>query len=295
MYSNGYGYNPYNCGQPCPPRCQGSITIGQTITGEPGTKAQVYNSGTNCDAILNFTIPRGASGPTGAAGPRGITGAAGPTGAVGATGATGLRGTTGATGATGLRGATGATGVTGATGLRGATGATGATGADGSGSSIECLCIEQMRNILRQLAVFYPDEIVSVTLDNGDKYEGLLGSLYPEENTSQNAALLVLHSCCGNQTEVFPICHITSVSILSGSTYNDEITYLSAPVPYPSGCSADCQRAIREYFPVGTSYAATQGGQGTVIRNEFGMLVLAGCVNNSLTFISICRESAYSI
>lgn len=39
-----------------------TITIGTTTTGEPGTDAQVTNSGTTQDAILNFTIPKGAPG-----------------------------------------------------------------------------------------------------------------------------------------------------------------------------------------------------------------------------------------
>lgn len=39
--------------------------IGATITGEPGTEALVTNSGTNRDAILNFTIPRGDKGEKG--------------------------------------------------------------------------------------------------------------------------------------------------------------------------------------------------------------------------------------
>lgn len=39
-----------------------TVTIGQTTTGTPGTQASVTNSGTNRDAILNFTIPKGETG-----------------------------------------------------------------------------------------------------------------------------------------------------------------------------------------------------------------------------------------
>ena len=39
-----------------------TVTVGTTTTGEPGTDAAVNNSGTTGDAILNFTIPRGADG-----------------------------------------------------------------------------------------------------------------------------------------------------------------------------------------------------------------------------------------
>lgn len=42
-----------------------TIAIGSTTTGAPGTNAIVTNSGTALSAILNFTIPRGASGADG--------------------------------------------------------------------------------------------------------------------------------------------------------------------------------------------------------------------------------------
>lgn len=39
-----------------------SVTVGIVTTGKPGTQASVVNSGTNKDAVLNFTIPRGDTG-----------------------------------------------------------------------------------------------------------------------------------------------------------------------------------------------------------------------------------------
>lgn len=39
-----------------------TVQIGQTITGNPGTEAKVENKGTERDAILDFTIPRGDTG-----------------------------------------------------------------------------------------------------------------------------------------------------------------------------------------------------------------------------------------
>lgn len=57
-----------------------TVYIGTTSTGNPGTQASVYNSGTENNAVLNFTIPRGDTGATGATGPTGPTGPSGPTG-----------------------------------------------------------------------------------------------------------------------------------------------------------------------------------------------------------------------
>lgn len=42
-----------------------TIQIGTVTTGEPGTQASVINSGTNTDAIFNFTIPAGKDGTSG--------------------------------------------------------------------------------------------------------------------------------------------------------------------------------------------------------------------------------------
>lgn len=45
-----------------------TIEIGTVTTGEPGTQASVTNSGTNTNAIFNFTIPQGEKGDTGSGG-----------------------------------------------------------------------------------------------------------------------------------------------------------------------------------------------------------------------------------
>ena len=113
------------------PQGPATITVGSTTTGEPGTNAQVTNSGTSENVILNFTIPRGATGPIGPQGLQGETGATGPIGPQGLQGETGATGPTGPTGPQGLQGETGATGPTGPQGLQGETGATGPTGPQG--------------------------------------------------------------------------------------------------------------------------------------------------------------------
>lgn len=49
-----------------PPGKAATITVGETVTGDPGTQASVVNIGTENAAVFNFTIPSGAVGPTGA-------------------------------------------------------------------------------------------------------------------------------------------------------------------------------------------------------------------------------------
>ena len=54
-----------------------TIKIGKVTTGEEGSSAKVTNSGTENAAVLDITIPCGATGPQG---PKGATGATGPQG-----------------------------------------------------------------------------------------------------------------------------------------------------------------------------------------------------------------------
>ena len=42
-----------------------TVAVGSTTTGAAGTNATVTNSGTSSSAILDFTIPRGATGAAG--------------------------------------------------------------------------------------------------------------------------------------------------------------------------------------------------------------------------------------
>lgn len=73
------------------PGTAATVTVGTVTTGDAGTSASVTNSGTSTNAILNFTIPRGAIGPSG------TDGAQGPQGNPGADGAAAGFGTVQAT------------------------------------------------------------------------------------------------------------------------------------------------------------------------------------------------------
>ncbi|MCP4181301.1 MAG: collagen-like protein, partial [bacterium] len=72
-----------------------SISIGTITTLEPDQPAYVINSGTNINAILDFGIPRGYTGPQG---PKGVRGDDGPRGPKGESGSDGSNGSDGAPG-----------------------------------------------------------------------------------------------------------------------------------------------------------------------------------------------------
>lgn len=214
----------------------------------------------------------------------GVTGPQGPIGATGSTGPAGPQGIPGATGATGN------TGVTGPTGNTGATGPTGPTG--GTAPSTSCACVAQMRNIIEQIITLYPNDNIIVAMESGNNASGRPGSLLPGPNSNPDAGLFQLVNNQGVPEEALSICRIASIRITS-STYNDTITFLPAP-EVTEDCSLNCEEAIREYLPVGTTNVDINAGgqtvaQGTVLKSEFGMVVIVGNNNSNPTFVSLCK------
>ena len=146
-----------------------------------------------------------------------------------------------------------------------------------------------MKNVLQQIIQLYPTDNVIVSMESGNNVSGRASALLP----AANPGLLQLSNSQGVPQEAVSICRIVSIRITS-ATYNNAITYLPTPDPAPTGCDADCQAAVRSYLPVGTkNVSINAGGQtvgsGTVLRNEFGMIVLVGSNNSSPTFVSACK------
>lgn len=225
------------------------------------------------------------------------TGSTGPTGATGPTGPTGPQGIPGPTGPTGPTGATGPAGSgTGATGPTGPTGATGPTGPAGNANSASCGCKEQMRNIIQQIITLYPNNDIFVTLESGDAVVGRPGSVILGPNGRTGVWEVINPQ---NFTQLLSICSIDSIQI-NNATYNDAIVYLPEPVPATTDCCADCEATIRSLLPVGTSdvtiITSTQPpSTGTVIQNEYGMIVLANETTNNITFISSCSIDLFYV
>lgn len=210
-------------------------------------------------------------------------------GQVGPTGPTGPAGPSG--------GATGPTGPTGPTGLQGPTGSTGPTGPQGptgnNASSTTCFCVDQMRNIIQQIITLYPNDNLIIAMESGNNTSGRPGSLLPAPNNNPNSGLFQLINNQGVPEEAISICRIASITITS-STYNNAITFLPAPNPISPGCDANCENAIRSYLPVGTpSVDINAGGQtvaqGTILKSEYGMVVVVGNNNSNPTFVSLCK------
>lgn len=150
-----------------------------------------------------------------------------------------------------------------------------------------------MRHVLAQIIALYPNDNVVVSMESGNNASGRANTLLPGPITNPNSGLLQLANNQGVPQEAVSLCRIAAVRVTS-ATYNKAITYLPTPTPAPEGCGADCQNAVRSYLPTGTTGAAIKAGgqtvaQGTVIQNQFGMLVLVGPNNSDPTFVSTCK------
>lgn len=119
-----------------------SVDVGETLTGEPGTDAEVENTGTEQNVVLKFTIPRGEKGEKGdqgepgERGPEGPQGAEGPQGPAGNPGEQGERGPAGERGPQGPEGPKGEKGDPGERGPAGEKGEPGAKGEPGESATI---------------------------------------------------------------------------------------------------------------------------------------------------------------
>lgn len=248
-----------------------------------------------CPGSQGITGPTGAMGPQGYVGPTGPMGPTGPAGQAGPTGTTGSTGPMGPAGPMGVTGATGPAGVTGATGPTGVTGATGPTGPAANTNSACCGCKEQLRNIIQQIITLYPNNDLLVTLESGDAVVGRPGSLILGPN-GRTGVFEVTNP--QNFPQYLPICSIDTIQI-NNAVYNNAIVYLPEPVPAPTDCYADCDTIIRSLLPVGTDANITTSTQtptvGTVIENEYGMIVLANEAANNVTFISSCNIDLFYV
>ena len=110
-----------------------SVNVGETVTGDPGTDANVENTGDDQNVVLKFTIPRGEQGPEG---PQGERGPAGENGAPGAKGDPGNPGAQGERGPEGPQGPAGERGEQGPAGERGEQGPAGQKGDPGESATV---------------------------------------------------------------------------------------------------------------------------------------------------------------
>ena len=179
-------------------------------------------------------------------------------------------------------------------GLQEPQGIQGPTGPSGDNvNSTSCFCVDQMRNIIQQIITLYPNDNIIVAMESGNNASGRPGSLLPGPNNNPSSGIFQLVNAQGVPQEALSICRIASITITS-SIYNENITYLPAPSPLPTGCDANCEAALRSYLPVGTPNVSINSGgqtvaQDSILKSEYGMVVVVGNNNSNPSFVSLCK------
>ncbi|MEG1027749.1 MAG: collagen-like protein, partial [Oscillospiraceae bacterium] len=153
------------------------------------------------------------------------------------------------------------------------------------GSSMQCFCVKQMRNILQQIITKYPTDTLVVSMKSGETATGRAGSLL----SGANAGLFQLINAQSEPQEAVSICNIVAVSITSASY--KAMDFLSAPSTL-NDCGADCNSAIRAYIPIDTNAKIKADGKtvadGKVVANADGMIVTVNENDLNPIFVSTC-------
>ncbi len=241
-----------------------TVSVGQTITGDPGTFASVTGSGGD-NLVLTFTIPRGDTGPRGETGATGAQGIQGIQGIQGEMGATGSTGNTGPTGPMGVAGVTGPTGATGADGVTGPTGATGAADLNAYGG-------------------LYNTTPQTLNLTVGGTTQLPLPSTMPLKNVAYSPANSITASTAG----VYEVNYYTNVSAAIGTTVTMAVRRNGTAIP-----QATVSRVLS--VGVGSVYSGSfiiTLNAGDVIDMALSALLavgitLGGGVNTTLTIKQI--------
>lgn len=265
-------------------------------TGPTGPQGPQGMQGPQGPAGLNGL--RGLEGPQGPQGPAGVTGPTGPAGLQGPMGPQGLRGEAGPQGPQGPMGVPGPTGPEGPQGPIGPAGPGGEQGPEGPqgpigpagepGLDMDCACSNQMENVLSQLPSLYPCHDLEITREDGAQITGRpTAAAFPPV-----PGLFLLEDSQGS-VQAIPVCKIAAVRVI-GAVYGSSVSYLPAPSLASAGCSAQREAAVRSFLPVGSAGVSVETGgqstvQGTVVGNEFGILVLASPEGGDPVFFSTCK------
>jgi hypothetical protein len=160
------------------------------------------------------------------------------------------------------------------------------------GENTECFCIQQMQNVLSQLINLYPTNTVSITTESGSTTSGRLSALI----TNQNDGLLEIRNAAGSLVSRVSVCRIVALSI-PGVTYQQNIVFNQPPEELPDDCGANCESSIRQTYTVGSTVSISGGGQvvanGTVVADEYGMIVTTNPANGNPEFVNTCKAEVF--
>ncbi len=178
----------------------------------------------------------------------------------------------------------------GPTGPKGPTGPTGPTGQSTTLSdSTLCFCQAQLAYVIQQLMEKYSGKTFTVFTNTWFDIVGIPTALYQSPD-GNGPGLLVMTDSTGEIATV-TLNTIAVISIGDESLYDQSITYLIPTLPFQPGCDTDIVTAIHDYWPVSSKITNVYSeilidSTGTIIKNEYGMLVLESSTDNHPIFIA---------
>ncbi|WP_442945392.1 hypothetical protein [Oceanirhabdus sp. W0125-5] len=229
--------------------------------------------------------PKGCPGERGPRGPRGQKGDKGERGVQGIQGPRGPQGKQGERGPRGVQGIQGPKGEQGVQGVQGAQGARGPQGPPGKCFMIKCKCIEQIRNILQQLAII-GDVCVKLRLCDCCVKKGTVISV------DCLGGLVTIEEC--SKYECISICKIISVELIccgdKFSRFKPPVKPLCLPEPPLVTCEVICEASIRyklAHIGIGNC-VEVELCCGTVICGEITCIQVGVVILNDDIAISTC-------
>lgn len=135
-----------------------------------------------------------------------------------------------------------------------------------------CFALEQFAHVLEQIVTIYQGASVSIFSNRLSTVLGRINSLYKAPDAGSIPLLLISDRPFAFTIDKITILHFTD------SVYDDSITYLSPPDPFPQNCDTDLLKNIYNYVEVGDNITITTGpatsASGVVHINEYGIIVL---------------------
>jgi len=136
----------------------------------------------------------------------------------------------------------------------------------------------QLSHVISQLITLYPTSVMRVYTPGLYAIDGTPVSLYASPEATGYGIFTMLESET-DALQAIPLNAILAIKVGDATVYDDSITYLSPTLPLPIGWDTNVIAAVHDYLPV-ESLADVYWGignskDGVVIKNEYGMLVMA--------------------
>lgn len=136
-----------------------------------------------------------------------------------------------------------------------------------------CFALDQFSHVLEQIVNLSPGTEVSIFASRLPVTSGSMQAVYKAPDAG-NVSMLII----GDPPTAININTITAL-YFPNFAYDESITYLDPPDPFPQNCDTDLIKNIYNYVSVGDNISVTGGintsASGDVHINEYGIIVFA--------------------